>query len=206
MFILINISLILLPVFYALSGFFMKISDDANDRRDNTILGVSAAVICGVCIGYLAVNNSDAAVIFLSILIGTVVAWKVDCLNHMLSLIIFLGIMLIIGFPSIGIITLIFCALAAFLDEIGNDSAWAARSNLLYNFFQYRFALKIMILIFVAISFIPGLKVPGLQFLGFYSFICFLLFELSYEIVGLKFDSIYEIIRQKFNPQKKWQG
>ena len=73
---------------YSLSGLFMKVSDDAHDQKHNTILGIVAAVICGVTIGYLAVTSADAACIFLAILIGTVAAWKVDCLNHILSLLI----------------------------------------------------------------------------------------------------------------------
>lgn len=192
---------ILLALFYALSGLFMKISDDANDRKNNKFLGVVAAVICGISIGYLAVTNADAAVIFLSILIGTLAAWKIDCLNHIISLLIFLGIIIIIGFPTIGILTLIVCAGAAFLDEMGNDSKWVARNNILYNFFQYRFTLKIIILLFAVLGLFQTLipfQIQGLQFLSFYTFIFFCLFEISYELVGLKFDAIYEIIRQKF--------
>ncbi len=192
---------ILLALFYALSGLFMKISDDANDRKNNKFLGVVAAVICGISIGYLAVTNADAAVIFLSILIGTLAAWKIDCLNHIISLLIFLGIIIIIGFPTIGILTLIVCAGAAFLDEMGNDSKWVARNNILYNFFQYRFTLKIIILLFAVLGLFKTLipfQIQGLQFLSFYTFIFFCLFEISYELVGLKFDAIYEIIRQKF--------
>jgi hypothetical protein len=179
----------------------MKISDDANDRKNNKFLGVVAAVICGISIGYLAVTNADAAVIFLSILIGTLAAWKIDCLNHIISLLIFLGIIIIIGFPTIGILTLIVCAGAAFLDEMGNDSKWVARNNILYNFFQYRFTLKIIILLFAVLGLFKTLipfQIQGLQFLSFYTFIFFCLFEISYELVGLKFDAIYEIIRQKF--------
>jgi hypothetical protein len=186
---------ILLALFYALSGLFMKISDDAHDRKNNKFLGVVAAVICGVSIGYLAVTNADAAVIFLGILIGTLAAWKVDCLNHIISLLIFLGIILIIGFPSIGILTLIVCAGAAFLDEMGNDSKWVARNNILYNFFQYRFTLKIIILLFAVLGLFQTLipfQIQGLQFLSFYTFIFFCLFEISYEVVGLKFDAIYD--------------
>lgn len=186
-------NILITPLLYALSGLFMKISDDAHDRRNNNRLGLLAAVICGVTIGYLAVSNADAAVIFLGILIGTVAAWKVDCLNHIISLLIFLGIILIIGFPAIGIITLMACAGAAFLDEMGNDSPWAAKNMVLYNFFQYRFALKIVILLFAVLSLLKtSFTIPGLQFLSFYTFLSFLLFELSYEVVGLKFDVIYD--------------
>lgn len=182
-------------VFYPLSGLFMKISDEAHDQKKNTILGVIAAVICGVSIGYLAVNSPDAACIFMAILIGTLAAWKVDCLNHVLSLVIFVGIILLLGFPAIGIITLVVCSAAAFLDEIGNDSRWAARQKYLNWFFQYRFALKIVIFVFAILGLLvtiyPYLQTPGIQFFSPLTLIYFLLFEISYELVGLKFNAIY---------------
>lgn len=182
-------------LFYPLSGLFMKVSDDANDLKNNKILGVVAAIICGASIGFLAVTSADAACIFLAILIGTVAAWKVDCLNHMLSLLIFVGIIIILGFPAIGIITLLVCAAAAFLDEVGNDSKWATQQKYLHGFFQYRFALKIVILVFsimgLLLTLFPVLKIGGIQFFNPLTFIYFLLFELAYELVGLKFDAIY---------------
>jgi len=180
---------------YPLSGLSMKVSDDAHDRRQNTILGLLAAIICGISIGYLAVTSADAACIFLAILFGTLASWKVDCRNHILSLIIFVGIILILGFPTIGIITLALCAVAAFLDEIGNDSKWAAGQKYLKEFFQYRFALKIVILIFVILgleaSIYPQLQIAGIQYFAPLTFIYFLIFEASYELVGLKFNTLY---------------
>ncbi len=182
-------------LFYSLAGLFMKVSDDAHDQKHNTLLGIVAAVICGISIGYLAVNSADAACIFLAILIGTVAAWKVDCVNHLLSLLIFLGIILLLGFPTIGIITLVVCAVAAFLDEIGNDSKWAAQRKYIKEFFQYRFALKIVILIFAVLGILatlyPNLQMSWIQYFAPLTFIYFLLFEISYELVGLKFNALY---------------
>lgn len=186
-------------LFYSLSGLFMKVSDDAHDRKHNTLLGIVAAVICGITIGYLAVTSTDAACIFMAILIGTVLSWKVDCMNHLLSLLIFLGIILILGFPTIGIVTLAVCAAAAFLDEMGNDSQWAAKRKYVKEFFQYRFALKIVILVFVVLGLLSGiypwLGAYGVQLFSPVTFIAFLCFELSYELVGLKFDAIYNGVK-----------
>lgn len=183
-------------LFYSLAGLFMKVSDDAQDQKNNMLLGVVAAVICGITIGYLAVTNADAACIFLAILIGTVLAWKVDCLNHILSLLIFIGIIIILGFPTIGIITLAVCAAAAFLDEIGNDSKWAEERRYVKEFFQYRFTLKIVILLFAVLGMLvtvyPELQMFGVQFFTPLTFISFLMFELSYELIGLKFNAIYD--------------
>jgi hypothetical protein len=182
-------------LFYALSGFFMKISDDAHDKKNNTIFGIAAAILCGFCIGYLAVQSADAACIFLAILIGTLAAFKVDCVNHVLSLMVFLAVILLLGFPAIGVISLAICAAAAFIDEIGNDNQRIARMKPIELFFEYRCALKIGVLILVVLGLLqttfPVLKIPGVQFFQFQTFIYFLLFEISYELVGLKFDTIY---------------
>ena len=182
-------------IFYLISGLFIKISDDAHDRKNNKWLGIVAAIICGASIGFLAVKNADAACIFLAILIGSVAAWKVDCLNHFISLFLFVGIIFLLGFPAIGILTLLVCAGAAFLDEIGNDSKWLANNKFLQQFFQYRFALKIAILLFAVLGMIQtaftSVQIQGIQFFSLETFIFFLLFELSYELVGLKFDAIY---------------
>jgi hypothetical protein len=69
--------------------------------------------------------------------------------------------------------TLAICAIAAYIDEIGNDNKKVyEKSRILEIFFKYRFALKTVILVLAL----------------------FLIFELAYEFTGLKFDSIYERI------------
>lgn len=173
----------------------MKLSDDFHDKKHHKMLGLVAAIICGLCIGYLAVYSADAACIFLAILMGTVAAWKVDCLNHVISLLIFVGIIILGGFPNIGLTTLIICAAAAFLDEIGNDNQRISDKSSLNTFFKYRFSLKLVIFILTFIGFFPAVITLGnmleIQFFSLGTFISFLLFEISYELVGLKFNTIY---------------
>ncbi len=112
------------PILYSLSGFLMKLSDDAYDRKKNITIAVFAGIFCGLFIGYLAVTSADAACIFIAILIGTILSLKVDSLNHIAALLLFVLIIVYIGIPTIGIVTLLFCSIAAFLDEIGNDNKW----------------------------------------------------------------------------------
>jgi hypothetical protein len=184
------------PVLYAFSGFFMKFSDDAYDKKKNISMAVMAGILCGVSIAYLAVTSSDAACIFIAILIGTVLSLKVDSLNHILALLLFLVIIIYIGIPSIGIITLALCAAAAFIDELGNDNQKLKRLG--YGaelFFEYRFTLKIAVLVFALLGllqpYFPVLTQPNIQYFQFQTFIYFLLFDLCYEIAGLKFDTVY---------------
>lgn len=97
------------------------------------------------------------------------------------------------GIPSIGIITLTLCTMAAWLDEVGNDRKSFKKIKILEPFFKYRCALKIMVLILCLLG---GLQltntVTGLYFFQPITFIYFILFDLFYELAGLKFDSIYD--------------
>jgi hypothetical protein len=184
------------PILYALSGFFMKLSDDAYDKKKNIFLAAFAGMFCGLFIGYLAVTSADAACIFIAILVGTILSLKVDSLNHIVALLLFVLIVVYIGIPTIGIITLLICSIAAFLDEIGNDNSWIkSKGKKIEIFFEYRFTLKVTILIFAVLGILqntyPGLKVPGVQYFLLQTFIYFILFDLFYEIAGLKFNAIY---------------
>jgi hypothetical protein len=192
---------------YALSGFFMKISDDMHDKKNNMIFGALAGILCGLLLGYLVTISVDAAYIFFGVFIGTFLSKKVNCLNHIVTAIIFIIIVLLLGFPAIGIGTLIICSIAAYIDEIGNDNKRIyEKSKILEIFFEYRFALKTAILILAIFgtihSFYPGFEIYGIHFLGILTFLYFLMFEISYELAGLKFDAIYDIVYSRFgNPE-----
>ncbi|BAW31024.1 MAG TPA: hypothetical protein PLO64_04430 [Methanothermobacter sp.] len=165
------------PLLYPISGFLMKLADDLADER-KTWIGVIAGILCGACIGFLVTISIDAAYIFFGILLGTLLAGKIDNLNHFLAATLFLLIVLLKGLPALEPITLIICVLAAFIDEIGHDLY--PHNRHLFKVFEYRFTLKITLLALIIIpyfiTFIKGIK--------WYSFIFFLLFELAYELTG----------------------
>jgi hypothetical protein len=191
------------PILYALSGFFMKLSDDAYDRKKNISLAIFSGILCGVFVGYLAVTSADAACIFIAIVVGTLLSLKVDSLNHVAALVLFILIVVYIGIPSIGIVTLIICSIAAFIDEVGNDNLWVKnRGKMTELFFEYRFSLKITVLLFAVLGLLqtqfPFLKIPGIQYFLFQTFLYFILFDLFYEIAGLKFDVIYNGLNSFF--------
>jgi hypothetical protein len=191
------------PILYALSGFFMKLSDDAYDRKKNISLAIFSGILCGVFVGYLAVTSADAACIFIAIVVGTLLSLKVDSLNHVAALVLFILIVVYIGIPSIGIVTLIICSIAAFIDEVGNDNLWVKnRGKMTELFFEYRFSLKITVLLFAVLGILqnlfPILEIPGIQYFLFQTFLYFILFDLFYEIAGLKFDVIYNGLNSFF--------
>lgn len=188
---------------YPLSGFFMKISDDMHDKKNNRILGILAGILCGLFLGYLVTVNVDAAYIFFGVFIGTFLSKKVNCINHIITAIIFLIIVFLLGFPEIGIITLAICSIAAFIDEIGNDNEKIyAKSKILETFFEYRFTLKTTIFVLAVFgllsSFYPAFQVYGVHFMEIQTLIYFLMFEFAYEFAGLKFDAIYDRVYNIF--------
>ncbi|HMK54451.1 MAG TPA: hypothetical protein VK444_06690 [Methanobacteriaceae archaeon] len=187
-------------ILYPLAGFFMKISDDAQDEKNNTILGAITGIICVLAIGYLVVTSSDAATIFIAILIGTLLAGKIDHWGHIITLIIGLGILAIFGLPPLGILTLAICIAATYLDEFGNDAPWLDGEKKLTTFFRYRFVLKITVFALALGGliqiFYPGFTIPGLRFFQPATFIYFLLFDLAYELAGLTFNTLYDGINR----------
>jgi len=196
--------MLLEAILYALSGFFMKFSDDALDMENNTLLGVMGGIICVVGIGYLSVNFTDAATIFLAILLGTLFSGKVDKVGHLVTLIIFLAILAVFGIPEIGLIALAMCTIAAWLDEVGNDRESLKGVKIVETFFNYRCTMKITVLV---LSILGGLQMIYPQIMGVNSqllgmnlfqpvtFIYFILFDLAYEMAGLKFNRIYDGIK-----------
>ena len=167
---------ILLPVSYFLSGFFMKLSDDEYDEKDNLILGIFFGIFCGIFTAYATCINSDAACIFLGILIGNFIALKIDGYHHIVTLLTFFICLAIFGLSSFNIFLLFFIILGAWVDEWGNDNPNVYNGGFWQYFFDYRFTLKLVILLFAFLG-----------YFNWYSFVYFILFELAYEFARVLF-------------------
>ncbi|MBQ2652668.1 MAG: hypothetical protein IJF83_03865 [Methanobrevibacter sp.] len=172
-------SYIILALLFILSGFFMKFSDDLFDVNDNLAFASVFGVFCGIASALASVYSFEAAYIFLAILIGNLIALKVDGMHHIITLIIFIVILLVGGIPDLSLVVLLICILAALSDEIGHELISKVTQNKFLNlFFEYRFVMKIVILL---------LAVCGV--FDFWIFLCFILFEISYETAGILFES-----------------
>ena len=180
-----------IAILYALSGFLMKLSDDEYDEKSNKIIAIIIGILCGLAIAYLSSNNIDASYIFIGILIGTGLSFKIDGIHHLLTLLTFLVLLLILHIPSLNLITLGICIFSAFIDEIGNDNQRIYKKNkFLKVFFEYRFSMKIAIFILAILGFyqdLTGFQIANIVFLNISTFIYFLLFEISYELAGFTF-------------------
>lgn len=192
---------------YALSGFFMKFSDEAMDTKNNNVLAIITGLLCVFFTVLVCATSMDAVFVFVSILIGTALAKKVDSINHIISAIIFILLLYIIApqfwailLNEFGWIWLMLCIIAAYIDEKGNDFSDNKEENneevtLVDKFFKYRYALKVTVLIISLIGLLFRFFsiTQGIYLFNPMTFICFYLFDLSYEFVGLYFDRFYDL-------------
>lgn len=158
----------------------MKYSDDLYDAKHNLAFASVFGVFCGIASALASVYSIEAAYIFIAILIGNLIALKVDGIHHIITLIVFIVILLIGGIPDLSLVVLLICILAAFSDEVGHELISKVTQNKFLNlFFEYRFVMKVVILL---------LAVCGV--FNFWIFVCFILFELSYESARILFESL----------------
>lgn len=172
---------IVLALSYFLSGFFMKLSDDFYDEKSDVRKAIFLGIACGLFTALACSIDLDAACIFIAILIGNILALKVDGIHHIATMASFIIAFIFLGFPHftfLSIATIVICMIGAIIDEMGNDNEEIyEKSKYLEYFFDYRFALKVVILLLVLIG-----------LLNIWSFIYFLCFEIAYEIARVLFE------------------
>ena len=158
----------------------MKFSDDLYDVKHDLISASVFSVLCAITCGLAAISDIGAAYIFIAILIGTLLAFKVDGAHHILCLIIFIIICLAFAIPNVNLIVLLICVVAVLVDEIGHETISKFTTNKVLNFFfEYRFFMKIIVLI---------LAIGGV--FNIWVFIYFLLFEIAYVLAGFAYKKL----------------
>ncbi len=158
----------------------MKYSDDLFDVNHNVVFASIFGILCALASAIATVSDVGAAYVFISILIGNLIAMKVDGVHHIITLIVFVVACLIFGIPDLSLIVLLICIIAALSDEIGHETISKVTDNQFINlFFEYRFVMKIVIFL---------LEVFGA--FDIWVFICFLFFEVAYEMAGIVFEKL----------------
>lgn len=153
----------------------MKFSDDAFDVDNNLNLAIFFGIICAIVSAIATVSDIGAAYIFIGIVVGTLLAFKIDGVHHLITLIIFIIICLILGLPDLNIVVLLICILAPLTDEVGHELISNVTENgFIILFFEYRFVMKIVIFL---------LALCGV--FSFWTFIIFIFFEIGYLMAGL---------------------
>ena len=159
----------------------MKLSDDEYDEKSNKTMAIALGIVCGLFTAFACSIDLDASCIFIAILIGNILALKVDGIHHIATMISFIILFIMLGIPNftfLSIATIIICMIGAMIDEWGNDNEKIyKKSKILEYFFDYRFTLKAVILLLALIG-----------ILSFWSFIYFLCFEIAYEIARVLFE------------------
>lgn len=171
---------IILAILFLLSGFFMKYSDDLFDVNNDVVMASAVGVLCGLASAFAAIGDVGAAYIFIAIPIGNLIALKVDGVHHIITLAVFIVICLIAGIPELSLVVLLICILGTLADEVGHELISTVTDNVFLNlFFEYRFVLKIVILL-LAICGAFNIMV----------FVYFIIFEVAYLIGGIVFERL----------------
>ena len=158
----------------------MKYSDDLFDVNQDLVMASGIGVLCGLASAFATISDVGAAYIFISILIGNLLALKVDGIHHVITLLVFIVICLIAGIPEMSLAVLLICILGALADEVGHELISTVADNKFLNlFFEYRFVLKIVILL-LAICGAFDIMV----------FVYFILFEIAFLIGGIFFEKL----------------
>ena len=158
----------------------MKYSDDLYDVDNNLFFASIFGILCAIVSAIATVNDVGAAYVFISILIGNLIALKVDGIHHIITLIVFVVVCLIYGIPDLSLIILLICILAALSDEIGHEVISNVTDNGFINlFFEYRFVMKIVIFLLAIFGAFDVLV-----------FIYFIFFEVAYLIAEIVFEKL----------------
>ncbi len=158
----------------------MKYSDDLFDDKQDLKFASIFGVLCAIASAFATVYSSEAAYIFIAILLGNLMALKVDGIHHIITLLLFVLICLVLGIPELSYVVLLICILAALGDEVGHELISNFTDNKFLNlFFEYRFVMKVVILI---------LAICGV--FSIWIFLCFISFEIAYETAGIIFEKL----------------
>lgn len=171
---------------YLLAGLTLKIGDDLLDELDRPDLSWIPLALAGVLFGFIMTVSEWDLALMTSIIIGVLVSGKVNRLQFVVGFLLIFSVVIFVGLPPISswldwLTVVIMMFLAAVLDERGNDWANQEIFPKAYKFFEYRFTLKISVIL---ISILWPLLFPAAIGLWF--------FDLGYEIAGW-------IVRKNYN-------
>ena len=158
----------------------MKYSDDLYDVSHNSLYASFFGLVCGVISAVACIIYPGSSYIFISIIFGNLIAFKIDGSHHLIALISFIILCLIFGIPNFNLVILLICILAAFGDEMGHELFAKNQSNsFLSLFFEYRFLMKIVVFLLAIFNAFDIMI-----------FIYFILFEVSYLMGGWVFEKL----------------
>ncbi len=163
---------------YLLAGLTLKIGDDLLDELDKPDLSWVPLALAGILFGLIMTVSEWDLALMMSIIIGVIVSGKVNRLQFVVGFVLIFVVVILIGIPPITswldwLTLVIMMFFAAVLDERGTEWADQEISPKAYKFFEYRFTMKVSVIL---ISLVWPLLFPAAVGLWF--------FDLGYEIAG----------------------
>ncbi|MHA2069130.1 MAG: hypothetical protein ACXABY_32620 [Candidatus Thorarchaeota archaeon] len=163
---------------YLLAGLTLKLGDDLLDELNRPNAALGPLVLSGVLFGLIMTLSEWDLVLLGAIVIGVLLSGKVNKPQFLVGFILIGALLLLLGVPTISngigrFVLLLALLLAAIVDERGNEWADREEKPVIAYFFEYRFTLKVTVLLLSIIW--PAFLVAAV---GLW------LFDFGYEIVG----------------------
>jgi hypothetical protein len=164
---------------YFLSGLTLKLGDDLLDVLNRPKAAIGPLALSGLLFGLIMTLSEWDLVLMGAIVIGVLLSGKVNKPQFLVGFIMIGASLLLVGIPAISdgigrFILLLVLLLAAIADERGNEWADKDEKQVAAYFFEYRFTLKVAVIL-LSIIWPPFLVVA----VGLW------LFDFGYEIAGL---------------------
>lgn len=160
---------------YIAAGSLMKLTDELSDGRPGVNVyewtSIFSGMAYGLVIGLLISHSLTSVYVFGGIIIGCLIAGKIDARGHYLALASTLLIFFTLGFESANPPILLLIALSSAVDEINNDRYKSFKNKAVKLFFRHRMTMKVLLLTFSIFN-----------ILSYYSIIYLLIFDLSYHL------------------------
>lgn len=137
---------------YLGAGFSLKLGDDLLDEARSDDLAWFPLGFSGLLFGLLMSLSEWDFVLLSSIIVAVTASGKVNRVQFAIGFLMIFAVLLLVGLPAftapLDLMTiLILLFLAAVLDEKGNDWADRTASPRASVFFDYRFSLKVLVLL-----------------------------------------------------------
>lgn len=156
---------------YALGGITLKLADFYGEKGESYLRYVFAAA-SAICMGLLISDNPTSSSIVLGIVIGVILAGKLNQPNMVFGLCLTLVTTIVLGFTLPHIPLLAVVAVASVVDEVGHDRL--AVRGCFASFFRFRVVLKATMVLLVVLMWVDGVDALG--------FFCF---DLSYDVTDI---------------------
>jgi len=163
---------------YLCAGFTLKLGDDLLDETERPTFAWLPLAVSGILFGYLMTQTEWDLALLAAVVIGVLLSGKVNRPHFAVGFFLIALIMLVRGVPAVtdwlawsALLFMLF--MASVLDEKGNDWTDEEVSPIAFKFFQYRFTLKLSVLL---------LTIPWPQFLA--AAVGLWMFDLGYELAG----------------------